>query len=206
MLPNSLLRTTMTAAFSLLLFFGLGLGPVLIATGTYLPETNLSYGPSLTEYDPSVPDYDPWTLNFYHYDTADGTSRPVTGTTDYNPTGCVLQIFRIDYIIVTLKKRFRFIGWSNPDCKGESIFDIKGSNLTFFVPPKDLEAYQVLWLGSQKWWHFNSSHGRDVLMRRNTNKENMLVLLDDISWQEGGNGTNWFSFILLFLVFYPMKK
>ena len=204
MLLNSFLRTTMTATFSLLLFFGLGLGPVLIATGAYLPETLPAYDPS--EVDLSLPNYDPWFLEFYYYDTGDGTSRPVTGTTEYKPTGCEIVWFRTDYITVTLHKRFRFIGWSNPDCKGELIFDIKGSNLTFFVPPKNFEAYQILWLGSQKWWHFSSSHGRDVLMRRNTDKENVLVLLDDFGRQEGGNGTNWFFFILLFLVFYPMKK
>lgn len=132
MLPTSLLRATMTAAaLPLLLFFGLCLGHVpIIATGT------------------SFPDYDPWDLSFYYFDTVGGKSRLSDDFSDYYPTDCEARSFRADYLKVTLKTRFRFLGWNNPDCKGDPIFDIKGLNLTFFEPPKRFEAYQVIWLGN----------------------------------------------------------
>ena len=130
MLPTSLLRAMMTAAaLSLLLFFGLCLGPVpIMAAG----------GPS--------PDYDPWDLAFYYFDTVDGATRLSTERTGFFPTDCEVRSYRVDYLTVTLKERFRFLGWNNPDCEGAPIFDDEGLNITFFEPPKPFEAYQVTWL------------------------------------------------------------
>ena len=133
MLLHSLFRTTtMTAAFSLLLFLGLGFAPVLgVPTGSIFPA------------------YPPWEIEFYYYDTVDGTPVRGGGDIGYLPVvDCKPEVSRADFLNITLHQLFRFVGYSSPDCDGYSaIFDIRGDNLTFYQPPGKLEAYKILWLG-----------------------------------------------------------
>ena len=118
-------------AFPLLFIFGLllGIAPVLI-TATFPPPLPLV----------------PWTIDCYYYDTFDGTSRGSYSEQAYEKLLCRPQSWRCDWGVVTLKQRFRFIGWDNLNCQGDPIFEIKGRNLSYWVPPKNWESWGVLLL------------------------------------------------------------
>lgn len=131
LLPRA--ATTTTTALLLLLLLSLGLAPApAIATAQ----------------KDFFPDYAPWTLDVNFYDTLDGTTTGSYGVRSWEADNefCNVMYARYDWISLTLRRRWRFVGWNNIHCTGEPLFEFKGRNVSYYEPPKTWQAYKVYWL------------------------------------------------------------